>query len=82
MNVRTDYRRSAWYDGLRLRPGYDNVISQRDGEKHAALRTKMTAGVREDQIPLSSIVAKVINSTPARRMTTWNIQSILISQRS
>jgi hypothetical protein len=32
--------------GMRLDPSRDNVLSQRDDQKHGALRAKMAAGVR------------------------------------
>ncbi|KAK1980365.1 cytochrome P450 [Colletotrichum cereale] len=44
LNVRTTYRRSNWYDGMRLKPGQDNVLSARDDELHHRLRSKMAAG--------------------------------------
>ncbi|KDN67099.1 putative cytochrome P450 [Colletotrichum sublineola] len=44
LNVRTTYRRSNWYDGMRLKPGQDNVLSARDDELHHRLRSKMSAG--------------------------------------
>ncbi len=43
--VRSAYRRSNWYVGLRFDPSRDNVLSQMDEEKHAQLRSKMAAGV-------------------------------------
>ncbi|POR38486.1 Pisatin demethylase [Tolypocladium paradoxum] len=44
LNVRTPYKRSDWYDGMRLDPSKDNVLSQRDDEAHGKLRSKMAAG--------------------------------------
>jgi hypothetical protein len=43
--VRSPYRRSDWYIGMRFDPSRDNVESQMDEEKHAELRSKMAAGV-------------------------------------
>jgi hypothetical protein len=43
--VRSPYRRSIWYEGMRLEPDYFNVISERDESRHNDLRTKMAAGV-------------------------------------
>lgn len=43
--VRSPYRRSNWYVGMRLDPNRENVESERDEEKHALLRAKMAAGV-------------------------------------
>ncbi|PFH61477.1 hypothetical protein XA68_17308 [Ophiocordyceps unilateralis] len=44
LHVRTTYKRSDWYDGMRLDPSKDNVLSQRDDELHSKLRFKMAAG--------------------------------------
>lgn len=44
LNVRTRYKRSAWYDAMRLDPTKDNVLSQRDDDLHASTRSKMAAG--------------------------------------
>lgn len=44
LNVRTRYKRSDWYDGMRLDPTKDNVLSQRDDDLHARTRSKMAAG--------------------------------------
>lgn len=46
LNVRTSYKRSNWYDGMRLDPKKDNVLSTRNDEIHNKLRTKMAAGVK------------------------------------
>lgn len=43
--VRSPYRRSNWYDGIRLEADYDNVLSTRDENRHNDLRAKMAAGV-------------------------------------
>lgn len=45
--VRSPYRRSIWYEGMQLEPGYFNVISERDEERHNDLRAKMAAGVSQ-----------------------------------
>lgn len=42
--VRSPYRRSNWYDGIRLEADYDNVLSTRDENRHNDLRAKMAAG--------------------------------------
>ncbi|UQC82541.1 cytochrome P450 [Colletotrichum lupini] len=44
LGVRTKYRRSDWYDAMRLDPGRDNVLSMRDEALHAQLRSRMAAG--------------------------------------
>jgi hypothetical protein len=43
--VRSPYRRSIWYDGLRLEHNYFNVVSERHESRHNDLRAKMGAGV-------------------------------------
>jgi hypothetical protein len=43
--VRSPYRRSNWYDGMRFDPDYDNIISERNDKIHNTLRAKMAAGV-------------------------------------
>ncbi|CRG91690.1 Alpha-galactosidase 3 [Talaromyces islandicus] len=44
LGVRSRYRRSEWYTGMRFDPSSDNVESQKDEAKHNALRSKMAAG--------------------------------------
>ncbi|KAL7948158.1 cytochrome P450 [Trichoderma barbatum] len=43
-NVKTEYRRSSWYDGMRFNPTSNNCLSTRDETAHSALRSKMAAG--------------------------------------
>jgi hypothetical protein len=43
--VRSPYRRSNWYDGMRFDPDYNNILSERDDKIHNTLRAKMAAGV-------------------------------------
>ncbi|KAF8848799.1 pisatin demethylase [Acephala macrosclerotiorum] len=42
--IRSPYRRSDWYDSLRLDPTHNNILSERNDEKHNVLRAKMAAG--------------------------------------
>ncbi|RSM20322.1 hypothetical protein CDV31_000817 [Fusarium ambrosium] len=44
LNVRTEYRRSPWYDGMRFNPANNNILSWRDEDEHFKLRSKMSAG--------------------------------------
>lgn len=53
LGIRTPYRRSNWYDALRIDPTHDNVLSERNDEKHNVLRAKMAAGVRPVSHPTS-----------------------------
>lgn len=39
------WRRSAWYEAMRLDPRHDNVFSTRDEGLHAELRAKEASGV-------------------------------------
>ncbi|KAK6223056.1 cytochrome P450 [Colletotrichum tabaci] len=50
LNVRSTYKRSNWYDGMRLKPGKDNVLSARDDDLHQKLRSKMAAGYSGKEI--------------------------------
>lgn len=42
--ARSPYTRSDWFIAMRLNPGQDNVLSQRDEAKHDELRRKMASG--------------------------------------
>lgn len=42
--ARSPYTRSDWYIAMRLNPGQDNVLAQRNEEKHDDLRRRMLAG--------------------------------------
>jgi hypothetical protein len=44
LSVRTPYRRSDWYIGMRFDPSRENVASERNEGKHSVLRSKMAAG--------------------------------------
>lgn len=43
--VRSNYKKSAWYDAVRFDPSRDNIVSMRDDDLHNTLRAKMAAGV-------------------------------------
>jgi hypothetical protein len=43
--ARSPYSRAEWYDGMRLDPRVNNVISERNEKRHTALRAKMASGV-------------------------------------
>ena len=43
--VRSSYRRSDWYIGMRFDPTRDNIESVRDDDRHTSLRSRMAAGV-------------------------------------
>nr|XP_036584471.1 cytochrome p450 [Colletotrichum truncatum]KAF6793989.1 cytochrome p450 [Colletotrichum truncatum] len=44
LSVRSKYKRSSWYDAMRLDPGKDNVLSTRNEQVHSRLRLQMAAG--------------------------------------
>lgn len=52
LNVCTAYKRSDWYNAMRLDPSKDNVLLQRDDGLHAKLRFKMTAGICVPLMPV------------------------------
>ena len=71
--ARSTYSRAAWYDGMRLDPRVNNVISERNDKRHNALRAKMASGV--SQIILTFIVFHAdlgTKSTPAKRIQDWS----------
>lgn len=43
--VRSRYKKADFYDAVRFDPTRDNIISERDDERHNELRAKMAAGV-------------------------------------
>lgn len=45
LGVRTEYRRSDWYDGMRFDPTNNNVLSWKDENEHFRLRSMLAAGV-------------------------------------
>jgi hypothetical protein len=47
--VRSPYRRSEWYIGIRFDPVRDNIASTRDEDRHTELRAMMAAGVSQIQ---------------------------------
>ncbi|EFQ29169.1 pisatin demethylase [Colletotrichum graminicola] len=42
--VRSEYRRSDWYDAMRFNPAKNNILSSRNEDDHSKLRSKMAAG--------------------------------------
>jgi hypothetical protein len=43
--ARSPYTRGEWYDGVKLQPDVNNVISERNEQKHAEIRAKLANGV-------------------------------------
>ena len=48
---RSPYRRSDWFNAMRMKPGSDNVLSMRDERRHDELRRKMAAGYSGKENP-------------------------------
>jgi hypothetical protein len=67
--VRSPYRRSDWYIGMRFDPSRDNLESQRDDAKHTALRAKMAPGVSKDMW-FCARKTNIFTSTLVKRMWT------------
>ncbi|KAH7348871.1 pisatin demethylase [Rhexocercosporidium sp. MPI-PUGE-AT-0058] len=44
LGVRSTYTRSEWYIGMKFDPSRENIESERNEDKHNALRAKMAAG--------------------------------------
>ena len=42
---RSAYTRGEWYDGVKLDVNVNNVISERNEQKHAEIRAKLANGV-------------------------------------
>ncbi|KKY16825.1 putative cytochrome p450 [Phaeomoniella chlamydospora] len=49
---RSPYTRAIWYEGMRLDPKINNVISERSEKRHNALRAKMAMGYSGKENPL------------------------------
>lgn len=43
--TRARWTRGIWYDGMKMDPRVNNILSVRDERRHAELRAKMIAGV-------------------------------------
>ncbi|KAF5559669.1 cytochrome P450 monooxygenase [Fusarium phyllophilum] len=48
--ARTRYKRSSWYDAMRLDLTKDNVLSQRNDDLHASTRSKMAAAYSSKEV--------------------------------
>jgi len=84
LSIRSAYRRSNWYDALRIDPTHNNVLSERNDEKHNALRAKMAAGVYPYTLyPFTSGPRYLLmRSTPEKKTNTSNARSKIMSQTS
>lgn len=43
---RSRWTRGTWYDGMKMDPRRNNILSERDEKKHADMRAKMIGAVR------------------------------------
>ena len=50
---RSRWSRGTWYDGMKMDPRLNNILSERDEKKHANMRAKMVGAVRY-RVPLVS----------------------------
>ncbi|RDW80147.1 hypothetical protein BP6252_04785 [Coleophoma cylindrospora] len=78
LNTKSPYRRSNWYDALRIDPSHDNVLSERDNEKHNVLRSKMAAGYsgKENEhleLSIDENIANLIRLLEAKYLSTATI---------
>jgi len=71
--ARSTYSRAPWYDGMRLDPRVNNVISERNDKRHNALRAKMASGVSPTAPALIGFHAHLwVQSTLAKKIRAWN----------
>jgi hypothetical protein len=42
---RSKWTRGGWYDGVKLDPRMNNILSERDERRHAEMRSKMIGAV-------------------------------------
>ncbi|KAK1755440.1 cytochrome P450 [Echria macrotheca] len=75
LGVRTRYRRSDWYDAMRLDPAKDNVLSMRDDDRHNELRAKMAAGysgkeVRDLEKHIDEMVQALVDLISRKYLST------------
>ncbi|EXF77928.1 cytochrome P450 [Colletotrichum fioriniae PJ7] len=61
LGVRTKYRRSNWYDAMRLDPDRDNILSMRDEALHAELRSRITARSKNLEGKVDENILRLIN---------------------
>jgi cytochrome P450 len=48
---RSEYRRGDWYNAMRMKPGFNNVLSERSEDRHKELREKMAQGYSGKENP-------------------------------
>jgi hypothetical protein len=68
--ARSPYSRAEWYDGMRLDPRVNNVISERNDKNHNALRAKLASGVSLGDILLICIQLSIILTNSSIREKT------------
>jgi hypothetical protein len=72
--VRSQYRRGAFFEAVKLDPTRDNLISLRDDAAHAELKAKMAMGVSQSQDYGTSTN---VYSTQEKKTTTSNSESTI-----
>lgn len=55
---RSKWTRGTWYDGMKMDPRHNNILSERDEKKHADMRAKMIGGV-SGRLPSQSLYPSV-----------------------
>ncbi|OCT52775.1 pisatin demethylase [Cladophialophora carrionii] len=70
---RSPYRRSDWYNALRV--DRENILSERDEERHAMLRNKMAAGYAGKENPtleqgIDDCIAKLVDLIERKYIST------------
>ncbi|EXJ92137.1 hypothetical protein A1O3_00687 [Capronia epimyces CBS 606.96] len=75
LSVRSPYHRADWYEAIRIDPDHDNVLSERDEERHAMLRTKMSPGYAGKDVPnleesLDNVIHKLVSLIETNYLST------------
>jgi hypothetical protein len=69
--ARGTYRRGFWFSAFKFDADYENVFSERNEEKHTAMRAKLAAGVQSPYFP-GSIDADLLPSILVKTIPTSN----------
>lgn len=72
--VRSPYTKAGWYTGIQFPPGRDNILSQRDEEKHNKRRAQMAEGVCESSLGCPDVVLKY-NSMAGKQILLLSLRS-------
>jgi hypothetical protein len=69
--ARSTYTRGAWYQGIRMQPGHDNVFSTIDEKAHAQRRAQMAMGVCRQRTSNSNVHSKCRTSILEKKIRVW-----------